>query len=36
MGTPITYPLKKGQVIRFEQATDLLGSIISSNNPIGV
>ena len=34
--TPITYPLKKGQVIRFEQATDLLGSIISSNNPIGV
>ncbi len=35
-GTPITYSLKKGQVIRFEQSEDLLGSIISSNNPVGV
>ncbi len=35
-GTPITYPLKKGQVLRIEQAADLLGSIVSSNNPVGV
>ncbi len=34
--TPITYPLSKGQVLRIEQADDLLGSIISSNNPIGL
>jgi hypothetical protein len=34
--TPVTYPLSKGQVLRFEQAEDLLGSVISSNNPIGL
>ena len=34
--TPITYPLSKGQVLRIEQSEDLLGSIISSDNPIGV
>ncbi len=34
--TPITYALSKGQVLRIEQAEDLLGSVISSNNPIGV
>jgi hypothetical protein len=34
--TPVTYPLSKGQVLRIEQSDDLLGSVISSNNPIGL
>ena len=34
--TPVSFSLSKGQVLRFEQADDLLGSIISSNNPVGV
>jgi hypothetical protein len=35
-GVPITYALAKGQVLTLGQAQDLLGSIISSNNPIGL
>lgn len=35
-GVPVTYPLQRGEILRFEQKTDLLGSILSSNNPIGV
>ena len=30
-----TYTLSKGQLIRFQQASDLTGSIVQSNNPIG-
>ena len=34
--TPVNFTLSKGQVLRFEQAEDLLGSIISSTSPIGL
>jgi hypothetical protein len=33
---PQTYTLGKGQVLRLEQSTDLLGSVISADKPIGV
>jgi len=33
---PATYNLNRAQVLRFEQQTDLLGSIIQSNKPVGV
>ena len=34
--TPQSYLLGKGQVLRFKQKDDLLGSVISSDKPIGV
>jgi len=34
--TPVNFTLSKGQVLRFEQAEDLLGSVISSTAPIGL
>jgi hypothetical protein len=34
--TPQNYTLNKAQVLRIEQPTDLLGSIISTNKPVGV
>jgi hypothetical protein len=34
--TPVNFTLSKGQVLRFEQADDMLGSIISSTSPIGL
>jgi hypothetical protein len=30
------FPLSRGQVLRFEQAEDLLGSVISADKPVGV
>ncbi len=33
--TPHTYNLNKGQYIRLQQPTDLSGSVLASNNPIG-
>jgi hypothetical protein len=35
-GVPITYALSKGQYLQFSQTTDLSGSPIQSNKPIGV
>jgi hypothetical protein len=35
-GVPQTYTLKKGQFIQFEQAAELTGSAISSDNPVSV
>ncbi len=34
--TPVTFTLNKGQQAQIEQSTDLVGSVISSNNPVGV
>ncbi len=34
--TTVTFTLQKGQQAQIEQATDLVGSIISSNVPVGV
>jgi hypothetical protein len=34
--TPQTFPLSRGQVLRIEQDTDLLGSVLSADKPIGV
>jgi len=34
--SPVTFTLKKGQQAQIEQQADLVGSIISSNNPVGV
>lgn len=33
---PVTFPLSRGQVLRFEQQEDLLGSVISADKPVGV
>lgn len=33
---PMTFPLSRGQVLRFEQQEDLLGSVISADKPVGV
>jgi len=33
---PVTYMLNRAQVLRLEQGTDLLGSIISADKPVGV
>ncbi len=34
--TPQTFALNRGQVLRLEQAEDLLGSVLSADKPIGV
>lgn len=33
---PVTYSLDRGQVLRLEQRDDLLGSVLSSDKPVGV
>ena len=35
-GVPITYSLNKGEYVQFTQPLELTGSVIQSNNPIGV
>lgn len=35
-GVPATYNLRKGQVLQFVQPTELTGSAIQSNKPVGV
>jgi hypothetical protein len=35
-GVTKTYPLAKGQLLQFAQDAELIGSIITANNPIGV
>jgi hypothetical protein len=34
--SPVTFTLKKGEQAQIEQQADLVGSIISSNNPVGL
>jgi hypothetical protein len=36
MGVPAQYSLSQGQVLQFTQSTELNGSVISSNQPVGV
>jgi hypothetical protein len=33
---PVTFTLQKGQQAQIEQSADLVGSVISTNNPVGV